>query len=101
MNDGAGVVLMGSEQAATTLVTDPLVRVVSRGVAANEPQYFGEAPVPAAILALERAGISWDQIGAIKLNEAFAAQVLVILDSLGIALAEERVDACGGSMSLE
>lgn len=100
MNDGAGVVLMGSEQAATTLDADPLVRVVSRGVAANEPQYFGEAPVPAANLALERAGITWDQIGAIELNEAFAAQVLVNLDSWGIALDDERVNAWGGAIAL-
>lgn len=100
MNDGAGVVLMGSEQAATTLGADPLVRVVSRGVAANEPQYFGEAPVPAANLALERAGITWDQIGAIELNEAFAAQVLVNLDSWGIALDDERVNAWGGAIAL-
>src|SRR5699024_7579245 len=100
MNDGAGVVLMGSEQAATTLGADPLVRVVSRGVAANEPQYFGEAPVPAANLALERAGITWDQVGAIELNEAFAAQVLVNLDSWGIALADDGVTAWGGSIAL-
>lgn len=100
MNDGAAVVLMGSEQAGETLGADPLVRVVSRGVAANEPQYFGEAPVPAANLALERAGITWDQVGAIELNEAFAAQVLVNLDSWGIALDDERVNAWGGAIAL-
>ncbi|NWN89231.1 MAG: thiolase family protein [Micrococcaceae bacterium] len=100
MNDGAGVVLMGSEHAAATLGADPLVRVVSRGVAANEPQYFGEAPVPAANLALERAGITWDQVGAIELNEAFAAQVLVNLDSWGIDLEDERVNAWGGAIAL-
>ena len=100
MNDGAGVVLMGSAAAAETLGADPLVRVVSRGAAANEPQYFGEAPVPAANLALERAGITWDQVGAIELNEAFAAQVIVNLDSWGIALDDERVNAWGGAIAL-
>ena len=100
MNDGAGVVLMGSEAAAETLGVDPLVRVVSRGAAANEPQYFGEAPVPAANLALERAGITWDQVGAIELNEAFAAQVIVNLDSWGIDLEDERVNAWGGAIAL-
>jgi len=100
MNDGAGVVLMGSEKAATLLDAEPLVRVVSRGAAANEPQYFGEAPVPAANLALERAGITWDQVGAIELNEAFAAQVLVNLDSWGIALDDERVNAWGGAIAV-
>ena len=100
MNDGAGVVLMGSEQAAETLGAEPLVRVVSRGVAATEPQYFGEAPVPAANLALERAGITWDQVGAIELNEAFAAQVLVNLDSWGIDQDDARVNAWGGAIAL-
>lgn len=100
MNDGAAVVLMGSAQAAETLGADPLVRVVSRGVAANEPQYFGEAPVAAANLALQRAGITWDQIGAIELNEAFAAQVLVNLDSWGIDSDDERVNAWGGAIAL-
>ena len=100
MNDGAAAVLLGSEHASETLGTDPLVRIASRGVAANEPQYFGEAPVPAANLALERAGITWDQVGAIELNEAFAAQVLVNLDSWGIALDDERVNAWGGAIAL-
>src|SRR5699024_5040123 len=99
MNDGAAAVLLGSEQASQTLGTDPLVRIASRGVAANEPQYFGEAPVPAANLALERAGITWDQVGAIELNEAFAAQVLVNLDSWGIELNDERVNAWGGAIA--
>ena len=100
MNDGAAAVLLGSEQASQTLGADPLVRIASRGVAANEPQYFGEAPVPAANLALERAGITWDQVGAIELNEAFAAQVLVNLDSWGIELNDERVNAWGGAIAL-
>ena len=100
MNDGAAAVLLGSEHASETLGTDPLVRIASRGVAANEPQYFGEAPVPAANLALERAGITWDQVGAIELNEAFAAQVLVNLDSWGIELNDERVNAWGGAIAL-
>src|SRR5699024_4046271 len=86
LNDCAGVVLMGSQAAAYFLVADPLVRVVSRGAAANEPQYFGEAPVPASTLALQRVGITWDQVGDIELNEAFAEQVIVNLDSWGIDL---------------
>lgn len=100
MNDGAAVVLMGSEAAAEALGADPLARIASRGAAANEPQYFGEAPVPAANLALQRAGITWDQVGAIELNEAFAAQVIVNLDSWGIALDDERVNAWGGAIAL-
>src|SRR5699024_3787994 len=81
MNDGAGVVLMGSQVAADLIGADPLVRVVSRGVAANEPQYLSESTVPASNLALQRAGITWHQVGAIELNDAFVAQVIVNLVS--------------------
>src|SRR5699024_7397243 len=62
--------------------------------------YFGEAPVPASNLALQRAGITWDQVGAIELNEAFAAQVIVNLDSWGIDLEDQRVNAWGGAVAI-
>ncbi|MFC6257929.1 3-oxoadipyl-CoA thiolase, partial [Kocuria oceani] len=55
-----------------------------RGAAANEPQYFGFAPVEAANLALRRAGISWDDVAAVELNEAFASQSLACLDAWGV-----------------
>src|SRR5699024_3865454 len=49
---------------------------------------------------LQRAGITWDQVGAIELNEAFAAQVIVNLDSWGIELEDQRVNAWGGAIAL-
>ncbi|HWC21665.1 MAG TPA: thiolase family protein [Flexivirga sp.] len=76
LNDGASSVLLGSEAAAKTLGVDPIARIVGRGTMALEPQAFGYAPVEAANRALARAGIGWDQVGAVELNEAFAVQSL-------------------------
>lgn len=81
LNDGASAVLLGSEKAAALTGLDPLARIAGRGSAANEPQYFGYAPVEAANTALERAGIGWDQVGAVELNEAFAAQSLACINA--------------------
>ncbi|WP_313716149.1 thiolase family protein [Arsenicicoccus bolidensis] len=81
LNDGASAAFVGSERAAELLGRDPLAQIVSRGEAANEPQYFGYAPVAAAEQALRRAGLTWSDIDAVELNEAFAAQSLACLDA--------------------
>ncbi|MFE3852018.1 thiolase family protein [Streptomyces griseorubiginosus] len=81
LNDGASAVLLGSEKAAATIGTDPIARIAGRGVMALEPQAFGYAPVEAANRALARAGIGWDQVGAVELNEAFAVQSLACVDA--------------------
>ncbi|MFD4507332.1 thiolase family protein [Streptomyces sp. NPDC058457] len=81
LNDGAAAVLLGSEKAAATIGTAPIARIAGRGVMALEPQAFGYAPVEAANRALARAGIGWDQVGAVELNEAFAVQSLACLDA--------------------
>lgn len=84
LNDGASAALLGSERAAELTGLAPLARIAGRGAAANEPQYFGFAPVEAANLALARAGIGWDDVAAVELNEAFAAQSLACLDAWGV-----------------
>ncbi|MFF4018695.1 thiolase family protein [Streptomyces sp. NPDC001843] len=81
LNDGASAVLLGSEKAAAEIGADPIARIAGRGVMALQPQAFGYAPVEAANRALARAGIGWEQIGAVELNEAFAVQSLVCLDA--------------------
>lgn len=98
MNDGASAVWLGSERGADLLGLQPLARIAGRGAAANEPQYFGEAPVAAANLALRRAGITWDQVGAVELNEAFAAQALACLRQWGVA--EDIVNEWGGAIAI-
>ncbi|MER5793229.1 thiolase family protein [Streptomyces sp. NPDC001980] len=81
LNDGASAVLLGSEKAAAAIGVDPIARVAGRGAMALEPQAFGYAPVEAANRALARAGIGWEQVGAVELNEAFAVQSLACLDA--------------------
>ncbi|MGQ1796566.1 thiolase family protein [Kocuria oceani] len=84
LNDGASAALLGSARAAELTGLAPIARIAGRGAAANEPQYFGFAPVEAANLALRRAGIGWDDVAAVELNEAFAAQSLACLDAWGV-----------------
>jgi acetyl-CoA acetyltransferase family protein len=79
LNDGAAALLIGDDAGATTAGRPPLARIVARGVAAVEPQYFGIGPVEAARIALQRAGIGWGDLAMVELNEAFAAQSLACL----------------------
>ncbi|MEU8273245.1 thiolase family protein [Microbispora bryophytorum] len=81
LNDGACAVVLGSQAAADRIGAGPIARVAGRGACALEPQMFGYAPVEAANQALRRAGIGWDDVGAVELNEAFAVQSLVCLDA--------------------
>ena len=79
LNDGAAALLVGSADAASRIGREPLARIVSRGVAGVDPQYFGIGPVEAARTALSRAGIGWGDLALVELNEAFAAQSLSCL----------------------
>lgn len=98
LNDGASAVLLGSAAAAGTLGREPLARIAGRGASALEPQAFGFAPVEAANRALERAGIDWDDVGAVELNEAFAVQSLACLDAWKID--PEIINCRGGALSI-
>lgn len=98
MNDGASAAWLGSAAASDRLGLDPLARIAGRGAAANEPQFFGEAPVEAANTALRRAGIDWDRVGAVELNEAFAAQSLACVRQWGID--EAVVNTWGGAIAI-
>ncbi|GAQ59720.1 thiolase family protein [Streptomyces scabiei] len=98
LNDGASAVLLGSERAAAAIGADPLARIAGRGVMALEPEAFGYAPVEAANRALARAGIGWDQVGAVEINEAFAVQSLACLDAWKIDPA--LVNQKGGAIAI-
>ncbi|MCU4186763.1 thiolase family protein [Acidiferrimicrobium sp. IK] len=80
LSDGASAALIASEGASSTIGRDPIARIAGRGAFALDPQDFGYAPVEAANLALARAGITWADVGAVELNEAFAVQSLVCVD---------------------
>ncbi|MEH0548603.1 thiolase family protein [Streptomyces sp. B21-105] len=98
LNDGASAVLLGSEKAAAVIGADPIARIAGRGVSALEPQAFGYAPVEAANRALARAGIGWDQVGAVELNEAFAVQSLACLDAWKVD--PDLVNQKGGAIAI-
>jgi acetyl-CoA acetyltransferase family protein len=98
LNDGASAALIGSPRAAELLGRDPQARIAGRGAFALEPQYFGFAPVEAANRALERAGVGWDQVGAVELNEAFAAQSLACIDAWKVD--PDIVNAKGGAIAI-
>ncbi len=98
LNDGAAALLIGSERAEALIGAAPVARIAGRGVAALEPQDFGFAPVPAAERALARAGITWSDVAAVELNEAFAVQSLACVDAWGID--PEIVNARGGAIAV-
>jgi acetyl-CoA acetyltransferase family protein len=99
LNDGASMLLLGSEVAAERIGTAPLARVVSRGVHGVDPDVFGIAPVEAANKALAKAGIGWEEIDAVELNEAFASQSLACLAGWP-DLDPDKVNMSGGAIAI-
>ena len=97
INDGAAMLVVASEQAATEENLEPMGRVVSWAVAGVEPTIMGIGPVPASRLALKRAGLSLDEVDLIEINEAFAAQYLACEQELG--LEREKVNVHGGAVA--
>jgi acetyl-CoA acyltransferase len=97
LSDGASALLVGSDKPADT-IGGPVARIAGRGAAALEPQMFGYAPVEAAEIALRRAGITWSEVGALELNEAFAVQSLACIDAWGID--PEIVNVRGGAIAI-
>lgn len=98
MNDGAAALLVTSAEKARMLGLKPLARVVSSAAAGVPPRIMGMGPVPATHKALERAGLTIDQLGLIEINEAFAVQCLAVVRELG--LSEEMVNVNGGAVAL-
>ncbi|MET4658851.1 acetyl-CoA acyltransferase [Streptomyces sp. PvP037] len=98
LNDGAAALVIGSEAAAEAVGAGPLARIAGRGTHALAPQDFGFAPVEAANAALARAGITWSDVSAVELNEAFAVQSLACVDAWRIDPA--IVNAWGGAIAI-
>ena len=99
LNDGAGAALLADEAGAEAIGREPLARIVSRGAAAVDPDVFGIAPVEAANTALRRAGIGWEDVAVVELNEAFASQCLADIGEWH-GLDPERVNPHGGAIAL-
>ena len=100
LNDGATVSLLASESRARSLGLTPRMRMVSFAYAGVEPEIMGIGPVPSTEKALAKAGLSIDDIGLFELNEAFAIQVLSLLDHFGIADDDPRVNPWGGAIAV-
>jgi acetyl-CoA acetyltransferase family protein len=99
LNDGAGAALLASEEGAKRVGREPIARIVSRGAAGVDPDVFGIAPVKAANIALERAGIGWADVAVVELNEAFASQCLADIGEWK-GLDPDRVNPNGGAIAL-
>ncbi|MEN9987262.1 MAG: 3-oxoadipyl-CoA thiolase [Bacteroidota bacterium] len=100
LNDGAAALLMASEDGLKNHGLTPMVRMVSAAVAGVEPRIMGIGPVLASQKALNRAGLTLDQMDIIEINEAFAAQVLACTRNLGLADNDPRINPMGGAISL-
>lgn len=98
INDGAAAVLLMSGAEAVRQGKRPLARIVSRAVAGVDPRVMGLGPIPATRKALERAGLSADQLDLVELNEAFAVQALACMQELGLDPAIVNVN--GGAIAL-
>ncbi|WP_030266311.1 thiolase family protein [Streptomyces sp. NRRL B-24484] len=99
LNDGATASLLAAEDVAEELGLPIKMRLVSFAYAGVEPEVMGIGPVPATQKALAKAGLTIDDIGAFEINEAFAVQVLSLLDHYGIADDDERVNPYGGAIA--
>jgi 3-oxoadipyl-CoA thiolase len=98
VNDGAAATLVMDREKAEALGYRPMARIVASAVAGVAPSCMGIGPVPATRKALERAGLTVDDLDLVELNEAFAAQSLACIREL--ELDEERVNVNGGAIAL-
>ncbi|MFB8762072.1 thiolase family protein [Nocardiopsis alba] len=98
LSDGASALLLAGAEAVRRYGLTPRARVVASASAGVAPQIMGLGPVPAVEKVLDRSGWTLNEVGAVELNEAFAAQSLGVMRRLG--LKEERVNADGGAIAL-
>lgn len=100
LNDGAIAMLVTTEAAALRYGLVPKARIVASAVVGVEPRIMGIGPVPASQKALQKAGLTLDDIDVIELNEAFAAQSLACIRQLGLADNDPRINPNGGAIAL-
>jgi len=97
-SDGAGALILASEQAVKTYNLTPLARFVSFAIRGVPPEIMGIGPKEAIPVALKHAGLKAEDMGWIELNEAFAAQALAVINDLG--LDASKVNPMGGAIAL-
>ena len=101
INDGASALVVASGERARSLGLTPIARIVSTGVAGVRPDEMGLGPIPSSRRALERAGLTIQDMAIVELNEAFASQVIASCVELGIDWRDERrLNPNGGAIAL-
>lgn len=100
LTDGATISLLAGSNAVKEFDLAPKMRMVSFAFAGVEPEIMGIGPIPSTEKALKKAGLTIDDIGLFELNEAFAIQVISLLDHFGIADDDARVNQWGGAIAL-
>ncbi|MEO1059036.1 MAG: acetyl-CoA C-acetyltransferase [Actinomycetota bacterium] len=98
LNDGAAAVMVMSDTKAAQLGLTPLARIIASGVTGLNPEIMGLGPIGASQQAMERAGMSADDIDLVEINEAFAAQVIPSYKTLGFEV--DKVNVNGGAIAL-
>jgi acetyl-CoA acyltransferase len=99
MNDGASMLLLASQAGLSRAGATPLARIVARATSGVDPHLYGIGPVESVRLAMKRAGITWSDLDAVELNEAFAAQSLACLREMP-ELDPSIVNTQGGAIAI-
>ena len=100
LNDGAAALLLASDDAVSRYGLKPLGRVLATATAGVAPRLMGMGPVPATRKVLAMTALRQEQMDVMELNEAFAAQSLAVLRTLGLAEDDARVNPNGGAIAL-
>jgi len=100
INDGASSLILASEEAIKRFNLKPRARIVSSAVVGVEPRIMGIGPVEASNKALKQAGLKFEDISVIELNEAFASQSLACIREWGLDESDERLNPNGGAIAL-
>mgnify|MGYP003952288901 CR=1 FL=1 len=100
LNDGAAAMLLASEQGVEENKLSPIAKIISSAVVGVEPRIMGIGPVEASNKALEKAGLTMEDIDVIELNEAFSAQALACIREWGLKDNDTRINPNGGAIAL-
>ena len=100
LTDGASAMLVCSEEFAISHGLKPLASILSTAVSGVPPEIMGYGPVPSSQKALQRAGLSLDDLDVIELNEAFSAQSLACMQDMDLEMEDERINIDGGALSI-
>ena len=100
LNDGAAATIIASGEAVEKYNLKPLARIVSSAVVGVEPRIMGIGPVEASNKALQKAGLTMNQMDVIELNEAFASQALACIREWGLADNDSRINPNGGAIAI-